>query len=561
MTIAQTIEQILQAIKQILLSSQYSNIFLFYSFALMIGRYFMTYKPRELFKDSVLSLINHTLQTVYIISLIAALSFCINPNTFDINIIYLIFATLILLLSFLCMNTFLILSNLHLFTPHDTSVKNRGVRNKTNTSLDKVASVIARNHDLTVKKKAQEEITKELLKIEEEETLTIFEPILKNKTVSVDIYSTNPIFIDTCPKYISGLLEITNSFFQGFEINVKAVGVDLSTTFIYIRIELGKGIRLESLMKYQNDLARALKEASIHFEVQNGDITFKVKREDRVIVDAGHILNCNTYKSMDILLGLDRNNKNYSYNLASMPHMLIAGTTGSGKSVAMHSIIVGLLTTTPSNLLRFILIDPKQIEFSIYKDLPNLIAPVINCETKSLIYVNWLVQEMERRYTIISHSGERNIEEYNHTVSLRERIPYIVLVVDELGDLMLSSNSKDFEQSLVKLAQKSRAAGIHMILSTQRPSATVFTGLLKSNVPARLACKVASKMESRIILDQSGAENLLGYGDMLFYTSGMDEAVRIQSPYITNDLIKLTVDYCNENLLIRNNNRHIKKTS
>jgi S-DNA-T family DNA segregation ATPase FtsK/SpoIIIE len=382
-----------------------------------------------------------------------------------------------------------------------------------------------------------------------EQALEIFHPRLKNKCVDTAIYNTEPISIEACPRYIDSLVAATNAFFGGFAINAQAVGARLSTAFIYIKIELGKGVRLESIVKYQSDLARDLKEACVNFEVHNGEVTLKVKREDRITVEAGHVFNGNKCKAMDVILGLDRNNDYYTFNLTNMPHMLISGTTGSGKSVAIHSIIASLLTSTPANLLRFMLLDPKQIEFAIYQDLPNLIAPVITCENKALVYVEWLVQEMNRRYSMLSNSGARNIEEYNGAATIKKRLPYIVLVVDELGDLMLGSNSKAFEHALVKLAQKSRAAGIHMILSTQRPSASIFTGLLKSNVPTRLACKVASKMESRIILDQAGAESLLGRGDMLFYVPGMDEPVRIQSPYITNDLIKETVEYCNENLL------------
>lgn len=539
MTLVQSLQQIWVSLKQILLSTQNLSFFLLFFLVLMVARYVVAYKPTDPFKDSILSLLNNLTQTIYLTSLIAGLSFWVNPGTFDIKIVYMLFAALLLLLAFLSTTLYLLLSHIHLFAAAYPESPTR-VERRSAKPLEKV------ENSLDGRKPPEAE---QLESEEREEVLEIFQPSLKSKRVDTAIYSTTPISIDACPKYIASLVAATNTFFQGFAVPAQAVGVRLSTSFVYITIALGKGVRLESIVKYQSDIARDLKESCVNFEVHEGDVILKIKREDRVTVEAGHVLNGNKCKAMDIILGLDRNNNYYTFNLTNMPHMLISGTTGSGKSVAIHSIIVSLLTSTPANLLRFMLLDPKQIEFAIYQALPNLIAPVITCEDKALEYVEWLVQEMTRRYSMLSENGARNIAEYNNSAPLKERLPYIVLIVDELGDLMLGPHAKAFEPSLIKLAQKSRAAGIHMILSTQRPSASIFTGLLKSNVPTRLACKVASKMESRIILDQAGAENLLGQGDMLFYVPGMDEPVRIQSPYITNDLIKHTVDYCNEHLI------------
>ncbi len=244
-----------------------------------------------------------------------------------------------------------------------------------------------------------------------------------------------------------------------------------------------------------------------------------------------------------------------------MPHGLIAGTTGSGKSVAIHNLIISLLFRNSPDQLRFILVDPKRVELTLYNGIPHLLTPVITDAKKVIIALKWAIKEMDRRLDVLQQNKVQNIYSYHDRIyhpaklkfeeagspeegrdELPEPLPYIVIMIDELADLM-SSYPKELEACIVRLAQMSRAVGIHLILSTQRPSVNVITGLIKANVPTRIALQVASQIDSRTILDQSGAEKLLGKGDMLFLSSESPKPTRLQSAFVTEDEVKKVVTY------------------
>ncbi|MCC6639022.1 DNA translocase FtsK [Candidatus Falkowbacteria bacterium] len=226
-----------------------------------------------------------------------------------------------------------------------------------------------------------------------------------------------------------------------------------------------------------------------------------------------------------------------------MPHLLVAGSTGSGKSVCLNTIIVSLLFQNSPETLRFIMVDPKKVELTAYADIPHLLTPVITDVKKTVNALKWAVAEMERRYTLLQTVGKRNIDSYNS--SSTEKLPYIVFVIDEMADLMVSARN-EVETLIIRLAQMARAVGIHLVLATQRPSVDVITGLIKANIPSRIAFAVASSMDSRTILDASGAEKLVGKGDMLFSNPQHKSPVRIQGAFLSEEEVSQVTDYLKE---------------
>ena len=310
-------------------------------------------------------------------------------------------------------------------------------------------------------------------------------------------------------------------------------------------------VKVSKILGLQDDLAMALKAQTIRIQapIPGKDVVgIEVPNEDTQTIYLKELLDSEIFQNskspLTMILGKDIVGKPFITDLKKLPHLLIAGTTGSGKSVGLNSMILSLLYKNSPDNLRLVMIDPKMLEFSMYNDIPHLLTPVITKAGDAINALANMVSEMERRYTLMSKTKTKNIENYNDKAKVEgyDTMPYIVVVIDELADLMMTSG-KDVEYSIARLAQMARASGIHLIVATQRPSVDVVTGLIKANLPSRLSYKVGQKIDSKIILDSMGAESLLGKGDMLFTPPGMSGLVRIHAPWSTETEIEKVVDF------------------
>uniref|UniRef100_UPI0040484A25 DNA translocase FtsK n=2 Tax=Aliarcobacter sp. TaxID=2321116 RepID=UPI0040484A25 len=310
-------------------------------------------------------------------------------------------------------------------------------------------------------------------------------------------------------------------------------------------------VKVSKILNLQDDLAMALKAQTIRIQapIPGKDVVgIEVPNEDTQTIYLKEMLDSEIFQNskspLTMILGKDIVGKPFITDLKKLPHLLIAGTTGSGKSVGINSMILSLLYKNSPDNLKLVMIDPKMLEFSMYNDIPHLLTPVITKAGDAINALANMVSEMERRYTLMSKTKTKNIENYNEKAQKEgyDSMPYIVVVIDELADLMMTSG-KDVEYSIARLAQMARASGIHLIVATQRPSVDVVTGLIKANLPSRLSYKVGQKIDSKIILDSMGAESLLGKGDMLFTPPGMSGLVRIHAPWSTETEIEKVVDF------------------
>ncbi|MFA6227309.1 MAG: DNA translocase FtsK 4TM domain-containing protein [Candidatus Paceibacterota bacterium] len=358
---------------------------------------------------------------------------------------------------------------------------------------------------------------------------------------------------------------------QNFGIDVEMDEVSIGPSITRYAFKPAEGMKLSRIVGLQNDLALALAAHPLRIEAPipgKSLVGIEIPNTVKSIVGLASLIGTEEFqkseKPLMITLGKGISGKSHYANLAKMPHVLVAGSTGSGKSVTIHTIITSLLYRNSPENLKFIMIDPKRVELTLYNKIPHLLTPVITEAKKTILALKWATKEMDRRYDILEAEACKDIDSYHKNIlspelkkieelkkkgqydpekhTAPELMPYIIVVIDELADIMMSY-PRELESAIVRLAQMSRAVGIHLILSTQRPSVNVITGLIKANVPARIALQVVSQVDSRTILDTSGAEKLLGAGDMLYLGGEMSKPVRIQSAFISEAEVKGVVKY------------------
>lgn len=351
--------------------------------------------------------------------------------------------------------------------------------------------------------------------------------------------------------------EIIKNTLENFGIPVEMSGAHVGPTVTQYTFKPADGVKLSKITALNNNLALALAAHPIRIEAPipgKSLVGIEVPNKTRALVTLRDLFADPRFQTsastLNFVLGKDVVGHPVYADLAKMPHLLVAGSTGSGKTITLGSIILSLLYRNSPYQLRLVLVDPKRVEFSAYNGLPHLLCPVIYDVQKTLLALKWLGEEMEKRFEILSKVGARNIDEYNQKIQSeasggeaeKNIMPYIALIVDELADLM-AAKGREIEAGVVKLAQKARAVGIHLILATQRPSVEVITGLIKANITSRIACQVASQVDSRTILDTAGAEKLLGRGDTLFLSAEVSKPKRIQGAYVSGKEIEKTAEF------------------
>lgn len=345
---------------------------------------------------------------------------------------------------------------------------------------------------------------------------------------------------------VQGNADTIRETLRNFKIDVEMEGANVGPRVTQFTLRPPNGVKLQKITALDSNIALDLAARSIRIEAPipgKKAVGIEVPNVRAATVRIASILSSDEWQKLNSPLGFtvgkDIAGSAITGSLEKMPHLLIAGQTGSGKSVMINSLLTSLLYRNSPSDLKLILVDPKQVELTPYNDVPHLLTPVITEPEKCISALKWAVAEMERRLRAFADAGKRNISEYN-SAQTGEAMPYIVIVIDELADLMMVA-ARDVEALVVRIAQKSRAAGIHLVLATQRPSVDVITGLIKANVPARIAFTVASQIDSRTIIDMAGAEKLLGTGDMLYLTSDMPKPIRVQGALITHaETIKVT---------------------
>ena len=350
-----------------------------------------------------------------------------------------------------------------------------------------------------------------------------------------------------------------NETLASFKIEAHIINVTRGPSVTRYEVELEKGVRLNKLTTAADDIALSLGATGVRIAAIPGKISvvgIEVPNIAVTTVSLREVIDSQTFgkakSKSSFAVGKDIGGSCIVGNIAKLPHMLIAGTTGSGKSVCMNSIIISLLYKASPDDVKLIMVDPKMVELGIYNGIPHLLIPVVTDPKKAAGSLQWAVTEMMRRYKAMSDAGVRDLESYNSIVDSQEvdgnKLPQIVVIIDELADLMLVA-AKEVEESICRIAQMGRAAGIHLIIATQRPSADVITGLMKANIPSRIAFAVASAMESRIILDTQGAEKLVGKGDMLYAPIGNGKPQRVQGCFVSDSEVEAVASYVKENYI------------
>ena len=385
----------------------------------------------------------------------------------------------------------------------------------------------------------------------------VSQPELKTKQISPTAISYTPppteLLAGEKGRAMAGDINLNASIIkktlQNFDIPVEMSEINVGPTVTQYTLKPAEGIKLSKITGLNNDLALALASHPIRIEAPipgKSLVGIEVPNKTRQQVGLRELIENQNFQNsqpLTIVLGKDVAGASVFADLAKMPHLLVAGSTGTGKTVYLNTLILSLIYKNSPEILRLILIDPKRVEFSVYNGLPHLLSPVIFDSTQTINALKWLTGEMERRFDVLSDAKARDIASYNSGVFEREAImPYIVLIIDELADLM-AAKGREMEAGIVRLAQMARAVGIHLVMATQRPSVEVITGLIKANITSRITFQVASQVDSRTVLDSAGAEKLLGSGDLLYLSPEIGKPKRIQAPFVAEKEVKKVVGF------------------
>jgi S-DNA-T family DNA segregation ATPase FtsK/SpoIIIE len=376
-------------------------------------------------------------------------------------------------------------------------------------------------------------------------------------------------FASVQEKIIKAKAAALEKLLMEFNVNARVVAADTGPVITMFELELSAGVKVSQISNLSNDIARALGVGAVRVVAPlpgKHTIGIEVPNSEKEKVRIKDLMQLAGDKPQEmeipLFLGKDSSGEALVSDLTTMPHLLIAGTTGSGKSVCINSIITGILLTKRPDEVKLILIDPKMVEMTAFNTIPHLMSPIVTETQRAVQILEWATEKMDERYALFAEARVKNIAEYNRLsaeeiierfgpdsteeeAKIPKKLPYIVIIIDELADLMMTA-PKEIEAYIVRLAQKSRAIGIHIVLATQRPQATVVTGLIKSNMPTRIGFRVAARLDSRIVLDQNGAEALLGQGDMLFLKPGTSDLVRAQGTFVDEMEVQRIVKYLKE---------------
>lgn len=420
------------------------------------------------------------------------------------------------------------------------------VKAKENPKTDKKPKTIKKEIEKTQKTEETEDNNEEI-DIEKEihkEDIVHYEFPSLDLLKEVEVTNTN-----SKGKEIKDNIKIIQDTLNNFGVDAKVIGVNSGPTITSYEISLAAGVKVSKILSLSDNLALALATTDIRILAPipgKSAVGIEVPNKNKDTLLLKEILDSDEFRNLKsklpLALGKDVTGNTIISSIANMPHLLIAGATGSGKSVCINTIIMSILYKARPDEVKLIMIDPKVVELNVYNNIPHLLIPVVTNAKKAQFSLNWAVQEMEKRYQLFAKNNVKDMQSYNELDTITEKMPQIVIIIDELADLMMVA-ATEVEDAICRLAQMARAAGMHLIVATQRPSVDVITGTIKANIPSRISFQVSSQIDSRTILDMSGAEKLLGKGDMLYYPSNLSKPIRVQGAFVSDKEVKRVCDF------------------